>query len=87
MTAMGIHREVGIFGKVEGYIGTVEAQGCGTLHLHIILWLCGSPTSKEMKDLLATESFRHRVATFISSNIRTYHHELTSDTMHDIPRE
>ena len=32
-------REKGIFGLVYGFIGTVEAQGQGTLHLHMILWL------------------------------------------------
>ena len=30
----------GIFGKVALYIGTVEAQGRGTLHLYIVAWLC-----------------------------------------------
>jgi hypothetical protein len=42
--------ETGILGIVEGYIGTVKAQGRGTLHLHILLWLRGSPTSDIMKD-------------------------------------
>lgn len=37
-----ISRHVGIFGVVEGYIGTVEAQGRGTLHLHLIVWLQGT---------------------------------------------
>ena len=36
-----IQREKGILGVIEGYIGTVEAQGCGTLHLCIVLWLWG----------------------------------------------
>lgn len=53
-----IQREKGIFGFVDAYIGTVEAQGRGTLHLHMILWLQGSVTSSQMKDLLLQEEFR-----------------------------
>jgi hypothetical protein len=37
-----INRQEVIFGVVEGYIGTVEAQGRGTLHLHLIVWLQGT---------------------------------------------
>ncbi|KAJ7635224.1 hypothetical protein FB45DRAFT_676824, partial [Roridomyces roridus] len=29
----------GIFGKVKVYFGVVEAQGRGSLHLHILIWL------------------------------------------------
>ena len=32
-----IDRKEGIFGKVQNYVGTVEAQGRGTLHLHMLL--------------------------------------------------
>lgn len=65
-----LHREHGIFGKVEGYIGSVEAQGRGTLHLHLIIWLAGAPTATEMKNLLNTEEFRDRIRNFIAANIR-----------------
>ncbi|KIK38544.1 hypothetical protein CY34DRAFT_90817, partial [Suillus luteus UH-Slu-Lm8-n1] len=27
----------GVFGTVEAYVGTVQAQGQGTLHLHMLL--------------------------------------------------
>jgi hypothetical protein len=40
-----IERKEGIFGTLEGYIGTVEAQGRGTLHLHTLIWLRGAPTA------------------------------------------
>lgn len=33
----------GLFGHVKAYYGMVETQGRGTLHLHLILWLYGSP--------------------------------------------
>lgn len=63
-------RQEGIFGKVASYVGTVEAQGRGTLHLHMILWLCGAPTTEKMKSLLKNESFRCQVMEFITSNIK-----------------
>jgi Helitron helicase-like domain at N-terminus len=50
----------GVFGKVASYIGTVEAQGRGTLHLHIVVWLIGS----------RSETFRDRVRDYISANIK-----------------
>ncbi|RDB16871.1 ATP-dependent DNA helicase PIF1 [Hypsizygus marmoreus] len=65
-----IQRKAGIFGTVKSYIGTVEAQGRGSLHLHLILWLSGSPTSSEMQTALLDDSFRERLRKFISTNIR-----------------
>lgn len=56
-----VTRTDGIFGKVASYIGTVEAQGRGTLHLHIVVWLCGSLTSARMKEALHSEGFCDRV--------------------------
>ena len=56
-----VTRTDGIFGKVASYIGTVEAQGRGTLHLHIVVWLCGSLTSAGIKEALHSEGFCDRV--------------------------
>jgi Helitron helicase-like domain at N-terminus len=44
-----IYRQVGIFGRVSANVGTVEAQGRGSLHLHLLLWLVGSPTTENVK--------------------------------------
>jgi hypothetical protein len=64
-----IKRQKGILGEVAGYVGGVEAQGRGTLHLHLILWLVGAPTGAEMKDALKVESFRKKVVKYIAANI------------------
>jgi hypothetical protein len=39
------HTTPGIFGRVKSWYGTIEAQGRGSLHLHILIWLrdCPSP--------------------------------------------
>ena len=69
-TGNSVRRRTGIFGKVANYIGTVEAQGRGTLHLHMVLWLVGGPTSERMRELLKRASFRNRVSEFITANIK-----------------
>jgi hypothetical protein len=47
----------GIFENVALYIGMVKAQGQGTLHLHMIVWLVGSLTSAKMQQALKSNSF------------------------------
>ena len=34
----------GLFGETSAYYGTVEQQGRLTLHLHLLLWIVGSPS-------------------------------------------
>jgi len=35
----------GLIGGLEAYFGMVETQGRGTLHIHMLIWLKGVPTS------------------------------------------
>jgi hypothetical protein len=76
-----IKRETRIFGRVGGYIGTVEAQGRGSLHLHLLLWLKGTPTSSRMKELLQTQEFRDQMKAFITANITAHVDSLREDTL------
>ena len=82
-----IQRKDGIFGRVSQYIGTVEAQGRGTLHFHMILWLEGAPTAEKMRELLGKKSFRSRVADFIATNIKADIYGHGAQTITDIPRQ
>ena len=66
----GISRRPGAFGTVQAYIGTVEAQGRGTLHLHMLLWLKDAPTGSVMQAALKDDCFRLRIAEYIKSTIR-----------------
>lgn len=59
----------GIFGPISGYFGVVETQGRGALHLHMLIWLHGSPSGGEFVELLKTEAFRERVREYIRANI------------------
>lgn len=78
-TLFGIHvlrqrveSGIGIFGYVNGYFGVVEAQGRGSLHIHMLLWLKNAPNADEMMELLTQSQFRDNIATFINQNIRTH---------------
>jgi hypothetical protein len=64
-----IDRKEGIFGKVQCYVGTIEAQRRGTLHLHMLLWLKDAPTGTELKTALKSENFCDKVITFIKTTI------------------
>ena len=81
-----VHREDGIFGKVQSYVGTVEAQGRGTLHLHILLWLKDAPTAEEMKTALKSDLFRQKILTFIRSSIRASIGDLSHEQITAIPK-
>lgn len=82
-----VQRETGILGDVEAYIGTVEAQGRGSLHLHMILWLKGSGTSKQMKERLLADEFRAVIQSFISVNIRAHLPDIAGSTILSIPQK
>ena len=82
-----IEREKGILGVIEGFIGTVEAQGRGTLHLHIVLWLRGAMSADRMKECLSTEEFRAKVKTFIATNIRADLPDVHGTDVLSIPTE
>jgi hypothetical protein len=51
------YRQPGAFGIVQAYIGTVEAHGCGTLHLHMLVWLKDAPTANIMQAALKDKRF------------------------------
>ncbi|KAG2107121.1 hypothetical protein BD769DRAFT_1393042 [Suillus cothurnatus] len=67
-----IQCQEGIYGTVKGYVGTVEAQGQGMLHLHILLWLIGCPTAAHMKDLLHLDEFREKMEFLLAKNLQKH---------------
>ena len=80
-----IDRKEGIFGKVQNYVGTVEAQGRGTLHLHMLLWLTDAPTGLEMKTALRSEQFRAKLISFIRTSIRASIGDMTHEQVTTMP--
>ena len=63
---------MGILGRVSAYFGIVESQGHGSLHLHILIWLKGAPSSEEMHKLFQSTEFREWVSEYIRANIWAY---------------
>ncbi len=39
----------GILGVTKGFYGCVEAQGCGTLHCHMLVWIEGALNPQQIK--------------------------------------
>ena len=67
----GLDEAGGIFGHVNAYYGCVEAQGRGTLHCHMIIWLDGSLNCDEIRErvLANDQEFQQCVINFIDDTI------------------
>lgn len=62
----------GILGVVKGYYGCVEAQGRGTLHCHMLVWVEGGLNPDEIKPRLGdenSEEFGRRLLEFLEDTI------------------
>jgi hypothetical protein len=47
----------GLFGHCKAYYSMVEAQGRGTLHCHMLIWLDGNPSPQELRDRMTMDTF------------------------------
>ncbi|KAJ7599729.1 hypothetical protein C8J56DRAFT_760471, partial [Mycena floridula] len=64
--------EGGILGNVKAYYGCVEAQGRGTLHCHMLIWLEGGLNPDEIKQRMLAEGdeeFKARLLSFLDDSI------------------
>ncbi|KAJ6548846.1 hypothetical protein B0H19DRAFT_856124, partial [Mycena capillaripes] len=63
----------GILGMVKAYYGCVEAQGRGTLHCHILIWLEGGLNLNEIKEKALANGgdleFQKRLLAFLDDTI------------------
>ena len=59
----------GLYGNTSAYYGTVEQQGRLTLHLHLLLWICGSLTPQEMRERImdANSDFQKKIVEYLES--------------------
>ncbi|KAJ7157743.1 hypothetical protein C8R46DRAFT_818648, partial [Mycena filopes] len=67
--------EGGVLGVVKAYYGTVEAQGRGTLHCHMMVWVAGALNPNEIKDKVLENGgnveFQKRLINFLEDTIST----------------
>jgi hypothetical protein len=85
-TGKGIERRQGIFGTIRAYIGTVEAQGRGTLHLHMLLWLKDAPPPYVMQAALQDDRFHRWLTDFIKATIHADIDNKTTEAVLQIPK-
>ena len=66
-TRNGTDDRGGILGPVKSYFGCVEAQGRGSLHCHMVIWLHGAlnPNEIQQRILSGDKAFADRLAQFL----------------------
>jgi hypothetical protein len=73
----------GLLGHATGYYGCVEAQGRGTLHCHMLIWLDGSLDPHEICERILNRQdfeFKDRLVAFIDDVIHNGIPELPSES-------
>ncbi|THU91933.1 hypothetical protein K435DRAFT_562631, partial [Dendrothele bispora CBS 962.96] len=64
----------GVLGRLNAYYGCVEAQGRGSLHCHMLIWLEGGLNPNEIRDRImggADEDFTNRLIRYLDDTIAT----------------
>lgn len=74
--------ESGLYGKCTSYYATVEAQGKGTLHCHMLIWLYGHPSPQELRNrILSSPAYATAVTKWMESSIRNEFLQLDKDVL------
>ena len=67
---VGLGKQGGLFGQTDGYYGCIEAQGRGTLHFHMLVWLSNMPGPDKVEELIKDDStFRVGLLAYLASII------------------
>ncbi|KAI9070256.1 hypothetical protein FKP32DRAFT_1608123 [Trametes sanguinea] len=67
-----VNLNAGVLGVVKAYYGCVEAQGRGTLHCHMMVWVEGGLNPKELQERLrrqGSEEFGRRLLDYLDDVI------------------
>jgi hypothetical protein len=60
----------GVLGPVKAYFGTVESQGRGSLHLHLLIWLDHDMKPADMKEKIQDATFRDKLKAYLEDIIK-----------------
>lgn len=60
----------GVLGPIKSYYGTVENQGRGSLHLHMLLWLNHSYSPSDLREKIKNKDFRDRLIEYLEDIIK-----------------
>lgn len=64
-------KDGGLFGKVAGYYGTIEAQGRGSLHCHMMIWVEGSLGPQALRDSVKCAEFQKELFEYLEDMIKS----------------
>ena len=59
-----------VLGPIKAYFGTVESQGRGSLHLHLLIWLDHEMKPSDMKDKVHDSDFREKLKAYLEDIIK-----------------
>ncbi|CAF1539874.1 unnamed protein product, partial [Rotaria sp. Silwood1] len=60
----------GVLGSIKAYFGTVESQGRGSLHLHLLIWLDHEMKPADMKEKIQNADFREKLIAYLEDIIK-----------------
>ncbi|CAF4503238.1 unnamed protein product, partial [Didymodactylos carnosus] len=60
----------GVLGPIKAHYGTVETQGRGSLHLHILLWLDHNMTPSQLKENIKDPKFKEGLIEYLEDIIK-----------------
>ncbi|CAF4441235.1 unnamed protein product, partial [Adineta steineri] len=60
----------GVLGPIKAYFGTVESQGRGSLHLHLLIWLDHDMKPADMKEQVQNSTFREKLKAYLEDIIK-----------------
>ena len=60
----------GVLGPVKAYFGTVESQGRGSLHLHLLIWLDHNMKPADLKENIQDNNFREKLKAYLEDIIK-----------------
>ncbi|CAF0815681.1 unnamed protein product [Adineta steineri] len=60
----------GVLGPTKAYFGTVENQGRGSLHIHLLIWLNHEFTPAHLKEQIQNEDFREKLLKYLEDIVK-----------------
>lgn len=60
----------GVVGPTSAYFGTVESQGRGSLHLHLLIWLDHDFTPAQLKEKIQDSEFRAKLISYVEDIVK-----------------
>jgi hypothetical protein len=60
----------GVLGPIKAYFGTVESQGRGSLHLHLLIWLNHDFTPSQLREQIQNDDFRAKLLKYLEDIVK-----------------